>query len=125
MDTRRDLGTKGEDAAAEFLQRAGFVVIGRQVRTPFGEIDIVAKLQEEWVFVEVKWRRISHIGAYYPEQSITKTKFAHMVRAAEYYLLSSKKGDVPWRLDVVAISSFEDQPEEITHFIAIDGPCAF
>jgi putative endonuclease len=55
-DPRRTLGLHGEQIAAEHLQRLGYEVLARNVRTRHGEIDIVAREQAALVFVEVKTR---------------------------------------------------------------------
>lgn len=41
-DARRALGVLGEDLAVEHLRRLGFVIVGRNVRTRHGEIDLIA-----------------------------------------------------------------------------------
>lgn len=56
-DPRHAFGRRGEDAAAEFLRRRGLEVLARNVRTAFGEIDLVAMDGDVVVFVEVKSRR--------------------------------------------------------------------
>jgi putative endonuclease len=55
-DPRRALGALGERLAAEHLTRAGYLVIGRNYRTRFGEIDIIAADSRCLVFCEVKTR---------------------------------------------------------------------
>ena len=55
-DPRRALGALGERLAAEHLTRAGYVVLGRNYRTRFGEIDIIAANARCLVFCEVKTR---------------------------------------------------------------------
>ena len=37
------IGTWGESVAAEYLKECGHVIIARNVRTPYGEIDIVTE----------------------------------------------------------------------------------
>src|SRR5690349_13488759 len=56
-DPRHRFGAFGEDKAAEFLRRRGFEVLARNVRTAYGEIDIVAMDGATVVFIEVKSRR--------------------------------------------------------------------
>ena len=56
---RGEFGRRGEDAAAELLLKAGYRVLGRNVRVPGGEIDIVCVDGDVVVFVEVKSR--SHV----------------------------------------------------------------
>ncbi len=119
----RQLGNDGEDVAASFLSRLGYLIADRQVQTPFGELDILAIDGNETVFVEVKFRNA--LEGVYPEQSITQKKFKCMVNVAEFLLAKMKKEESPWRLDVVAITSFPNKPQEIVHFKAIDEPCRF
>jgi putative endonuclease len=55
---RRALGLRGESLAAEHLRARGCVVLARNVRTPQGEIDLIARDGEALAFVEVKTRRV-------------------------------------------------------------------
>ena len=55
-DPRRALGQLGERFAAEHLERAGYLVLARNYRTRFGELDIVAADDRCLVFCEVKAR---------------------------------------------------------------------
>ncbi len=56
-DPRRALGRLGERLAAAHLQRLGFAIVARNVRTRHGEIDLIAFNGEVLVFIEVKTRR--------------------------------------------------------------------
>ena len=54
------LGLSAESRAAMFLVAKGYRIVARRWKTPFGEIDIVARRRRTLVFVEVKARgRIS------------------------------------------------------------------
>jgi putative endonuclease len=57
---RRRLGLLGEDLAAAHLQRLGFTVLARNVRTRHGEIDLIVFDGRTLVFAEVKTRRAPH-----------------------------------------------------------------
>lgn len=57
IDGRRALGRLGEDMAGAHLERLGFQVLARNVRTRAGEIDLIACDRHTLVFVEVKTRR--------------------------------------------------------------------
>lgn len=50
-------GRRGETLAAWYLRLQGWRIIGQRVRTPRGEIDLVARRGRTVCFVEVKWRR--------------------------------------------------------------------
>jgi putative endonuclease len=57
-DTRRSLGSAGEDQAARHLRALGYELIARNVRTRRGEIDLIARDGSALVFAEVKTRRV-------------------------------------------------------------------
>jgi putative endonuclease len=57
-EPRRALGRRGEQLAAAHLRRIGYAVIGRNVRTRHGEIDLIVRDERALVFVEVKTRMI-------------------------------------------------------------------
>jgi putative endonuclease len=56
-DPRHSLGRRGEELAAEHLERLGYRVVARNYRTRFGELDLVATDEYVLVFCEVKTRR--------------------------------------------------------------------
>ncbi|NVE94056.1 YraN family protein [Altererythrobacter lutimaris] len=49
-------GRQGEDRAAAWLTLKGWRVLARRVKTPLGEIDLIAKRAGVIAFIEVKWR---------------------------------------------------------------------
>ena len=61
-DQRHLLGRHGEELAAEHLQRRGFSILGRNERTRYGEIDLIAFDRGALVFAEVKTMRASTRG---------------------------------------------------------------
>jgi hypothetical protein len=52
-DSRRALGRLGEDVADGHFRRLGFAILGRNVRTRAGEIDLIAFDGRTLVFAEV------------------------------------------------------------------------
>ena len=56
-DPRHSLGRRGEQLAAEHLERLGYRIVARNYRTRFGELDLVATDEFVLVFCEVKTRR--------------------------------------------------------------------
>ena len=115
MNYRKDLGRWGEQTAESFLGRLGYQIIGKNVRTPYGEIDLVGEKEGTVVFVEVKTRVSIDFGL--PEESITPKKREHMINAAEAYMQDHPECDKGWRLDVIAIRKLSgNQPPEIVHF---------
>jgi putative endonuclease len=98
---RRSLGSFGELAAAAHLQRRGASIVERNWRCPIGEIDLVARLGEQLLFVEVKTRRS---GALAPETSVGQAKRRRLARLAYAYLAAAGlPPDAAWRIDVIAV----------------------
>lgn len=97
----QELGAWGEGKAEEFLRQEGFEILGANIRTEYGEIDIVACNELRIHFIEVKTRRSGTFG--YPEESIGPVKAQHLVESAESYLLSNPDSGPEWQIDVVAI----------------------
>ena len=102
MDPRRSLGKRGEEEAARFLKKRGFRIVDRNVRSRFGEIDLVARDGKTLVFVEVKARRESDGDP--PEAAVTGGKQRRLGQLAQHYLKWKRLGEVPCRFDVVAVT---------------------
>ena len=73
----------------DYLKKKGIRVIARNVRTPFGEIDIIGKDNKKLLFIEVKTRRNETFGK--PIEAITKKKLSHIVKSAIYYMNGKDK----------------------------------
>lgn len=82
---RSPSGPWGESWAAWFLRSQGCRIIGRNLR-PYrrGELDILAKAGDVWLFVEVKTRRNEAYGR--PLLAINHTKRLHLRRCATRWL---------------------------------------
>ena len=68
----KQVGSKGEVLAAEFLKDKGYRIIERNYKTPVGELDIIAKDGETLVFIEVKTRSNNAFG--YPFEAVDSRK---------------------------------------------------
>jgi putative endonuclease len=58
-EPRRALGRRGEQLAAIYLQRRGYIVLARNVRSRGGELDLIVCDERALVFVEIKTRRVN------------------------------------------------------------------
>lgn len=100
--SRQGLGRTGERLAAEQLVRSGYVILERNFRCPYGEIDLIAEHQLDLVFVEVKTRRGTAHGL--PEEAVDRRKQQKILQVAAYYLSMQQASVEPsWRIDVVAV----------------------
>ena len=112
MKHNQRIGKWGEDTAAEYLTQQGYAIMARNVRTPYGEIDIIAKQTDVIIFVEVKTRTSNTMGL--PEEAITPRKREHMLAAAEHYAAEHEIDH--WQIDVVAIEGKPGSKPAITYF---------
>lgn len=82
---REYLGRQAETRAAIALRLKGYRVLGRRVRTPAGEIDLVVRKRAVVAFVEVKARRTRARAA----EAILPAQRRRIVRAAAYYVAAN------------------------------------
>jgi putative endonuclease len=111
MSRNQRIGRWGEQAAADFLTEKGYEITARNIRTPYGEIDLIASKDGFIVFVEVKARTSAAFGP--PEVAVTPRKQAHMLACAEHYAQQNEIDH--WQVDVIAVESSGGKPV-ITHF---------
>ena len=112
MKHNQRVGKWGEDTAAEYLTQRGCDILARNVRTPYGEIDIVAQQGDSTLFVEVKTRTSNKMGL--PEDSITARKREHMLNAAGHYAMEHEIDH--WQIDVISIEGKPGLESKITYF---------
>ncbi len=109
---KQALGAAGEAVAAAELQRRGYRILERNVRTALGELDLIARQGETLCFVEVKTRRSTAFG--YPQEAVTAKKQWHLVRMAQWYLKARRLSGRPARFDVVAVlMGRDDRPTSV------------
>ncbi len=111
------LGRWGEDCAARYLEQKGYSIVARNLRTPFGEIDLLARQEEpcNLVFVEVKTRASTTFGP--PEISFNQRKQDHLMAAILSYFQEHPEMEDIWRVDVIAVERLKsEEPAIITHF---------
>ena len=93
-------GAFGEDCAAEYLQKQGYQIVGRNFRIMYGEVDIIARKDTYIVFVEVKARCSDTYGR--PCESVGLRKQQRLSLVADAYLSANPVSLQP-RFDVIEI----------------------
>ena len=95
-----DLGKRGEKAAADFLSRRGYEVVGAGFAARRGEIDLLCRRGDALVVVEVKTRSSEDFGT--PLEAVgSRKRRALTAAAAEYRTLAGWTG--PIRFAVVGL----------------------
>ena len=93
-------GRKAEAMAAWFLRLQGWRILDRRVKTPRGEVDLVARRWRTVNFVEVKWRSTkAGLDTAIDEPRLRRTAQAAEAIAARYV----KAGDCQ-RIDVLLLA---------------------
>lgn len=101
MYKRHIIGKEGEEIVADYLLKNNYQIIQRNFECRQGEIDIVAKDNEELVFIEVKTRTNSLYGT--PSEAVNRIKQSHIKRVIRYYLYKNKLENSFVRIDVIEV----------------------
>lgn len=91
--TTKQIGDRAEEKVAEHLRREGHLILERNWKTKYSEIDIVSRKGEHIYFTEVKYRRDGERGD--GLAAITAEKRQKMERAAESYMKYSGRDGSP------------------------------
>jgi len=103
-----NLGKMGEMLAKSYLEKKGYTILEQNFRMRYGEIDIIAKFQDEIVFIEVKTRSGTEHGL--PCEAVNKAKQRKIHRAANYYLLVTDCSCSACRIDIIEILIINSKP---------------
>ena len=101
MKPNQILGQLGEDHAANYLVDRGFQIIERNWRCSAGEVDLVARQQDQIVFIEVKTRNGTGYG--HPFEAISEQKVLRMRRVAAAWCQANQVAGAKIRLDAIAV----------------------
>jgi len=113
MAAHNELGTWGEELAAQYLVKKGYTIIERDWKSGHRDIDIIAIDGDVVVFVEVKTRRNRLFTE--PEEAVDYMKLRNL-RAAINHYVKFKRIDHEIRLDVITVVGMPQQGEpDISH----------
>lgn len=98
-------GQLAEQQAAEYLIQQGLVLIEKNFHCRRGEIDLICKQGDTWVFVEVKYRSRQDFGG--ALAAVDQAKIRRILLSAQHYLQTKKLNqfDTAIRFDVIAIQA--------------------
>src|SRR3989454_7782613 len=106
------LGSSGEALAEGDIRGLGYDIVGRDSRTPLGQLDLVATDGATLVFVEVKTRAGHGFGL--PQESVDARKIRKLRQLALYYLkMRPHRG--PVRFDVVGLTMRQGRLIRVDH----------
>lgn len=110
-----ELGRLGEAMACDYVSKClGWQVVDRNVRTRYGELDIVARTPIAYVFIEVRSRRGHRYGR--PLETVDPHKLAKLMQQMlDYAARHQIAADVQLCLDVIGFTFDEDLLESVEH----------
>lgn len=106
MADHNRLGEKGEKLAIDLLRNKGYSVLDENWRSGRNEVDIIAKIGDTVVFVEVKTRSTAYFGN--PGEAVSEAKQKRIIQAANDYLLEHEL-DLEARFDVISVVTTEKE----------------
>lgn len=98
-------GNFAEETAIKFLKKKKYKIIEKKYKNKLGEIDIIAKDKDIYVFIEVKYRKNDYFGL--PREFVNNQKQFVIRKVATQYLITKKLFDVPCRFDVIEVLGSE------------------
>lgn len=93
-------GRRGEAQAAWFLRLQGWRIVGERVKTPLGEVDLIARRGKTVAFVEVKMRSKAVDLA----TAIDAYRLRRVAAAAEILLPKYGKDAENMQIDVILVA---------------------
>jgi putative endonuclease len=109
MALHNQLGKEAEQIAVNYLAENGYEILHRNWRHSYYEIDIIAKKNDLLRIIEVKALKSSQF--HHPEESVTKKKFRHLLKAADEFLFQNKEYR-NLQFDILSITfNSEKEPE--------------
>jgi putative endonuclease len=118
---RQRLGRRAEILVADRLRQSGWSLVGRNVRLPSGELDIVALDGSTLVFVEVKAGRSgATVGPERPALAVGRRKQLKLRRLAREWIAERRgpSGVAGYRFDVVGVSFGPNGLADVDHIRA-------
>jgi putative endonuclease len=118
---RQRLGRAAEELVAARLHTAGWRIVGRNVRLPSGELDLVALDGRVLVFVEVKAGRAgAALGPELPAHAVGRRKQLKLRRLAREWIAERRgpSGVLGYRFDVVGVRFGANGLADIDHIRA-------
>jgi putative endonuclease len=113
MAKHNKIGEQGEEIAAAFLLKKGYIILHRNWRAGRKEVDIIAEKDGIVVITEIKTR--TSLNFAFPEEAVNRKKQRLLKAAAEAFMLENPECRNV-RYDIISIVMTETEIKEIMHF---------
>ena len=110
---RRKKGLGAENFAKEYLEHIGYKILGKNYCIRGGEIDIIAEVEKEIVFVEVK--SLANEDTISLEETVTEKKTKSLIRASKHWLKTQNFDNIDWRIDFIGLIVDNGKIKKLKH----------
>ena len=86
--TTKEIGTKYETIASQYLAKHNIQIISKNFSCKVGEIDLIGIDQDNIVFIEVRYRKNLNYGS--PLETIVYKKQQKIIKTAQYFMLTNE-----------------------------------
>jgi len=105
-------GDRGEKIAANYLINSGYEIIDTNWRIREGELDIIAKIGQIIVFIEVKTAHSSKFGS--PIEWVDSVKQSQIGKLAEIWIDKNHPENCSFQFDVIGLTK-EGEMYKVEH----------
>jgi len=109
----RSKGNAAETIACNHLIGKNYQILERNYCILGGEIDIITKLKDEIIFVEVKSLQNENLKTL--EETVSFNKKKYLIRACQRWLYKNKMQEIDWRIDFIGIILDNKQVKKLLH----------
>jgi putative endonuclease len=106
---KAELGRMGEKIAENYLKKNGYQIIEKNFKTKYIEIDIVAKKDNIFVFIEVRSKSNDNFGN--PEETVNEIKKQKLKNSAFSYVIFKKYHGL-YKIELISIILDKDKKDE-------------
>lgn len=114
-----EIGTTGENIACNYLIKSNYLILERNFRKKFGEIDIIAKSADKrLIFIEVKSILLKEKYVLNPEDNFTTQKSRKVNRICQFFasehpeLIDEERG---WQIDLITVEISQNGKYKLRH----------
>lgn len=97
----KEIGKNGEELACKYLEKNDYEILERNFFTGKGEIDIIARIKNEYVFIEVKTRISKNFGQ--PIEAVDEHKKKNIIKASKFYIYLNSLENKYIRFDIIEV----------------------
>ncbi len=103
FNSTKAIGSNYEQTALSYLISQGLKPVARNFNCRGGELDLIMRDKQAFVFVEVKYRKNQLHG--HAAEAVTPTKTRRLIKASTVWLMKNGYSfyDTEFRFDVIAI----------------------